>query len=430
MTSSNLPRPGEKPALAPRHDAASAARGEEARDPKQVSPRTEAFYGWVVTFASLGVTTTAFGVFYSFGVFFSPWVKEWSASRALLSGVFSLTFLVYGLASLGMGVLSDRLGLKKTLAMGGFVMGLGCLLAARATHLWQVYVTWGVMVGLGVGTSYSPTAAAVSRWFGRRKGLAVGIVVSGLGFGALFFPPLCERIVSWAGWRYAAQTLGIIVWVAYFGAALMVREAPRAATVSSIGVAGHRLRDAWKEPTLWILFTIHGLWVLGMSMPMVHLVPLCRDLGIPSSTSAEMLATMGGMSVLGRICLASATNRLGARRTLMLLLWVQATTMLLGAWGNSAAVLWGFAVLFGFSYGGVAAVFPIATAEYFGLQALGAIFGLILLGATLGGTLGPVVAGFAFDVTHRYSAGFLVGALSMAIGALLPLRLPRRAPCA
>jgi MFS family permease len=405
------------------------------------------FYGWIVTGAALAVTTTAFGALYSFGVFFKGWLEEWPVSRAFLSTIFSLTFLTYGLGSVLMGYLSDRLGVRRTLALGGTIMGLGCLLSARTTTAGWLYLTWGLMVGLGVGTSYSPSAATVSRWFVRRKGLAVGLVVSGLGLGTLIFSPLSEALKAAWGWRGAAVCLGFIIWAVFWGAAWLMRGHPREMGLAPLGaepLAGaggaadprpspaaapeeaYTLGRAMRDRVFWALFVVHGLWLMGMSIPMVHLVPHALDLGVAPARAAAMLAVVGGMSVLGRVALAVVGERLGSANGLRLFLSLQAVSLGFLALASGEAGLWAFAFFFGFTYGGLASMFPLATAEYFGLKAMGTLFGVILLGATLGGTIGPALAGALFEATRHYQTAFWLGGLANAGGVFLSLAMRRR----
>lgn len=402
------------------------------------------FFGWWVALVSLCLTTTAFGVFYSFSVFMPTWLDKWGSSRAFLSGVYSLSFLMYGLASVVMGYLTDRFGLRRTLALGGAIMGSGCLLTALVQSDWVLYLSWGLAIGIGVGTSYSPTAAAVSRWFIHQKGLAVGLVVSGLGLGTLIFPPLVENLIARLGWRVTVAILGLIVWVVYFGAAFFIRGHPEEKGLTPLGQAARPTEstdsavpavpakgsllfaEAIRERSFWILFVIHGLWVMGMSMTMVHLVPFALDLGQSAATAALMLALVGGLSVLGRVALAVVIEKLGTKWSLIGLMMFQAGTMLLLALSRSAWGLWFFTVLFGFSYGGLASVFPLATSEFFGLKNMGSIFGVILLGATLGGAIGPTLAGYVFDVTNEYYLAFMSACLAMIGGGLLAFFIKSR----
>ena len=407
------------------------------------------FYGWVVTALCLAAITTAFGMLYSFGIFFKAWLVEWDISRAMLSAVFSLEFLTYGLFSLAMGFLADRFGLRLTMALGGAVMGAGCVLSSFVTDPDVIFLTWGVMVGVGVGSSYSPSAAAVSHWFVKHRGLAMGLVVSGLGLGTLVFPPICERLVVWLGWRDAAFSLGVAVWVIYGITTWLIRQDPAELGLKPLGqdeppaqqatkVAAARgapqasqppscdLREALGTRNFWLIFIFHALWVLGMTMPMAHLVPYATDLGVTPATAAAMLAVLGGMSVVGRVVLTGITERMGTKLSFTVYLACQALTMAWLAVCRGEWQLWLFAVTYGITYGGLAVVFPLASAELFGLKAMGSIFGLLVLGATLGGTVGPVLAGHIFDVTSSYMWAFMTGAISMAVAAVMPLGIKAR----
>ncbi len=398
------------------------------------------FYGWVVVLASACVTSTAFGVLYSFGVFFNAWLTDISGSRALLSGIFSVAFLTYGVSSLLMGWLTDKYGPRKTLAVGGIIMGAGCCLTAMAHFPEVLYATWGIMVGIGVGTSYAPTASTVSKWFVHRKGLAMGIVVSGLGFGTLVFLPLSEFLVESFGWRNTAVILGVFAWVVYLCAALVVRKSPEAMGLKPLMAAangGNRemidrehvnteegsvsltMSEALRMKTMWRLFSIHGLWMAGVSVAMAHLIPYATDLGVDPKTAATMLGTLGAMSVVGRLSMGVLTERWGTRRSLVRLITCQACMMLWLIVGKATWMLWFFVLFFGFSYGGVASVFPLATAELFGLRSMGSIFGIILLGATIGASAGAPIAGFVFDKSGGYGTAFFGSAVSMGTGVFL-----------
>jgi len=411
--------------------------------------RSKIFYGWKITFISLAVTTTAFGVLYSFGLFFKLWLEEWGCQRAFLSGVFSLAFLVYGITSFFMGRLTDRYGPQKPLAIGGLIMGAGALATSQLTQSWALYITFGLMIGIGVGTSYAPTASTVSRWFEAKKGLAVGIVVSGLGLGTLIYSPLVKFIINLWGWRTASVVLCILIWVVYFSAALIMRKDPKDLGLLPYGkispthssekdlknlescLPGGTLISqdidtggAIKTFRFWKLFLIHCLWVLGMTIPMVHLVPYATDIGVSPNRASLMLAFIGGISVLGRLVMGTIGEKIGLKKSFALLLMFQALTMFWLALSKDIWMVWVFSFLFGFSYGGLASIFPLVTVEYFGLTAMGSIFGLILLGATFGGVIGPWLAGFVFDLLGNYFYGFIAGAVSMLLGYVLVISLP------
>ena len=404
------------------------------------------FYGWVIAFVSLSVTTTGFGIMYTFGVFFKVWLEEWDCSRAFLSGVFSLCFLTYGISSFFMGRMTDRYGPRKTLALGGLIMGAGAVLTSLVSAPWILYLTFGLMIGIGVGTSYSPTASTVSRWFVQKKGTAVGIVVAGLGLGTLVYSPLARFLIGKWNWRSAFILFGLMIWVVYLIAAYLIRKNPQDSGLLPYGqepqpstqknggsqsdpssVSNPQAiytREALSKSYFWILFFVHCLWVVGMAIPMVHLVPYATDIGVSPGRAAGMLAVLGGVSVLGRVVLGAIGESVGTRNSLRIMLLLQALAMLWLAMSKTPWMLWVFSFLFGFSYGGLASMFPLVTSEYFGLAAMGSIFGLILLGATLGGVIGPWLAGFIFDFANHYFYGFLAGMISMIIGLVLTLQLP------
>ena len=413
----------------------------------KIDSDTGIFYGWKIAFVSLLVTTTGFGVLYSFGVFFKIWIKEWNCSRAFLSGAFSSAFLVYGISSFFMGKLSDRIGPRKTIAYGGLIMGFGSILTAMVNEAWVLYITFGLMIGIGVGTSYAPTVSTVSRWFIEKKGIAVGIVVAGLGAGSLVYSPLARTFITLTDWRSTFIFFGIIIWIVYFSTAWTIRRHPFDLGMKPYGMLNLKKADpyignmtkhpkskqgdsgistlyALKKPVFWNLFFVHCLWVVGMTIPMVHLVPYATDRGIPPEHAATMLALVGGFSIAGRLTLGQIAEKMGMKNALLLLLFMQSIAMVWLAAGKVNWMLWGFSFFFGMTYGGLASIFPLITEQYFGLIELGSIFGLILLGATLGGVTGPIVAGYLFDLTQSYNYGIYFGAGSMAVGVFLSLLLP------
>ncbi len=325
-------------------------------------------------------------------------------------------------------------------------MAAGALLTSMINTGWLLYLTFGVMIGIGVGTSYAPTVSTVSRWFIRKKSVAISIVVAGLGLGTFVFSPLARIFIENYGWRNAFVCFGFIILVVYMFAALIIRRQPSDLNFMAYGkrvennryvvqkqygklsgtyvTHGLNTIKALNTAYFWILFFVHCFWVCGMAIPMVHLIPHATDLGIDAEKGAVMLGVLGGISVLGRLVLGGLGERYGIKNLLVMVLILQSATMIWLSLSNVSWMLWSFALCFGFTYGGVASMIPLMTAEYFGLVAMGSIFGLILLGATLGGVIGPWVAGLMFDVTNNYFWGFIIGAASMITSVLLTICLP------
>jgi predicted MFS family arabinose efflux permease len=299
-----------------------------------------------------------------------------------------------------------------------------------------LFITWGIMVAIGVGTCYSPTAATVSKWFVHRKGMAIGTIVSGIGLGTLVFSPLSEHLIQSYGWRSAIFVVGLIALAVYVFAALIIRGSPEEMGLEPLRAsAGHEhekgsadpgefvpsmsVSEAIRTRNLWFLFAIHGLWTIGLAVCLSHFVPYATDLGIKTTTAAAMLGSVGAMSILGRLSLGVLTEQWGVRRSIVIILSSQAASMLLPIIGTSPWILWIFVLAFGFGYGGLASIFPLATAEFFGTRSMGSLFGILLLGSTIGGSVGPLLAGSVFDLTGSYRYAFISCVIFMGMGIAL-----------
>jgi sugar phosphate permease len=271
--------------------------------------------------------------------------------------------------------------------------------------------------------------------------------VAGLGLGTFVYSPLARFLIGKWNWRPTFLLFGFMIWAVYLLAAYLIRRNPLDLGLQPYGQEPQRpppeyakgtqaqqpsasapqviyTKEALTKSYFWILFFVHCLWVVGMAIPLVHLVPYATDIGVSPATAAAMLAVLGGVSVLGRLVLGAAGETAGTRNSLRMMLLIQALSMLWLSASDGPWMLWTFSFLFGFSYGGLASMFPLVTSEYFGVAAMGSIFGLILLGATLGGVVGPWLAGFVFDLAGQYYYGFLAGMISMTMGLILTLYLP------
>ena len=193
---------------------------------KAAHPASKAFSGWTIVAAAFVITFVGFGSAYTFGSFLDPLQKEFGASRGSVSLVFSFAGFLYFAFGLVSGPLADRWGVRKLAAVGMTLIGLGLILAGRAHTLLQVYAAYGLGVGLGVGCAYVPTLGAVQRWFVRRRGVASGLAVSGIGVGTLVMPPLATWLIAHLQWRNAYLVLGILVIALGIAAAFVMADDP------------------------------------------------------------------------------------------------------------------------------------------------------------------------------------------------------------
>ena len=394
------------------------------------------YHGWIIVGGAFVVLLLAYGTQYAFGVFFTALLEEFHWSRASLSGAFSLYAFVYSAFGLVAGRLTDRWGPRVVIAAGGVLLGAGLAGMSAVTALWQPYVLYGAVAALGMSTAYVPCNATVVRWFVRRRGLAVGVASAGGSVGAFLLPPVAHWLVSALGWRQAYLVFGAVVFLALAGVACVMRRDPESVGLQPDGIVAPAAagalgawtaREAVRLREFWILFSVFGLTWTGIFIPLVHLVPLARDLGIESLRAATLVSALGIAAVGGRLSMGWLSDRIGRRAILAGALVAQAVSFV--ALGRAATLpaLGAATLLFGFSYGAVSVIFPPMVADFFGRAHAGALVGLVFGLAGPAAALGPVAAGWIYDRLGSYApACWISAALNLAALALLTFaRAPR-----
>jgi MFS family permease len=399
------------------------------------------FYGWLVVAASFTVTFVGFGSAYTFSAFVESLQREFAASRGSVSLVFSLAgFLYFGLGILT-GPLADRFGARRLCIVGMVMVGLGLCCAGLAHSLEQVYVAYGLGMGLGVGCSYVPAVAVVQRWFVKRRGFASGLAVSGIGVGTLVMPPLAAHLVSALGWRHAYLVLGVFSMVIGVGMALLIENDPRDRGLAPDGDAlqagaapqaqsGFAVRAAVKSRRFLGLYAACLSCSFGLFVPFVHLIPFAIDHGVAQTSAVLLLGAIGVGSTGGRFVLGGLADKLGRERTLLLMFVGMALVLL--SW-IFATAFWGmalFALAYGVVYGGFVAVLPALVMDFFGGRNVSGIIGILYTSVALGTLVGPSAAGFAFDLSHSYTLPILIGAGGNIIAAGVLAAVAKTVPAA
>jgi len=370
-----------------------------------------------------------FGVYYAFGVFFKPMLTEFGWTRATTSGAFSLSWIVSGLLAIVMGRLTDRFGPRLVMTLCGFFLGLGYLLVAQISAVWQLYLFYGVIIGIGMGGSFVPLMSTVARWFVKRRGMMTGIVVTGVGVGSLIAPPVASRLISTYDWRSSYIILGSTVLVVVVLAAQLLRRDPtqvRQVPYSENEEQGFKpetegfsLKEAVRTKQFWLvsaMLVCFGFCALAI---MVHIVAHATELGISAASAANILATIGGMGIIGRVVLGTAADRIGNRQAFIIGFILMSAALFWLMPATEAWMLYLFAAVFGFGYGGCAASESPLVAELFGLSSHGLIMGVIALGFTSGAAIGPFLAGYVFDFAGSYQGAFLACAVTAVVGLIL-----------
>ncbi len=383
--------------------------------------KSKFFYGYHIVAASFVIQAVCIGPLFTYGVFFKQFQAELGWSRTIISGASSLAFFIMGAGGIIAGRLNDRIGPKIIMVVSGISLGLGYLLMSRMQAPWQLYSLYGIMVGIGFSTHDVITLSTVARWFIKRRGMMSGIVKVGTGAGQLLVPLIAAVLISTYGWRNAYFMIGATALVILVAAALVLHRDPQdkgqlpygnsAGADGSAAASPNRsipLKKAVRKGSFWILCVAEFTIFFCLLTMIVHIVPHATDLGLPPGTAAGVLATIGGVSMLGRISMGTANDKIGGKRSLIIcfiillcgLFWLQIA--------DKAWMLFLFAAVYGFSHGGFFTVMSPTVAEFFGTGSHGLLFGLILFGGTIGGAVGPVLAGRMFDVTGSYQGVFWV----------------------
>jgi sugar phosphate permease len=401
-------------------------------------------YGWamaVVTFLTMLSTSAAMGMP---GVLLLPLEHEFGWSAAAISGALALRLMLFGLVGPFAAALMQRYGVRATVgvALALIVGGLG--LATHMTAQWQLWLLWGVMVGLGTGMTAMVLGATVSnRWFTARRGLVMGVLTASSATGQLLFLPAAAWLATHYGWRMAmvpaaiacmvAATLMILVGrdhpgelgLASYGEATVLAAPPRRGGAATLALRA--LSDASTSKVFWVLF--FTFFVCGLStngLIQTHFIPLCSDYGIPEVRAASMLALMGAFDFVGTIASGWLSDRLDNR---WLLFWYYGlrglALMFLPFTGFSTIGLGVFAVFYGLDW--IATVPPTVklAAQHFGRERAAVVFGWVFCAHQLGAATAAFGGGLSRDLLHSYLPAFFASGATCLLAALAAISVRR-----
>ncbi len=364
-----------------------------------------------------------------------PFVQaDFGISRADASIAYTMTMLGFGFGGILMGRLADRFGIFQPLIGGSIVLCLGYLATAHATNIWQFAIAHGLLIGLlGSSISFAPLIADTSLWFDKRRGLAVSICAAGNYLAGTIWPPIVQYLVSTYGWRHTHVGIGL------FCAAVMVplaftmrRQSPVLTAAASAAAAAARPAMVMSTQTLQILLAVAGIGCcVAMSMPQVHIVAYCSDLGYGPARGAEMLSLMLGFGIFSRLASGFIADKIGGLNTLLLGSTLQGVALLLYIPFDGLMSLYVISALFGLFQGGIIPSYAIIVREYFPAAEAGMRVGVVLTSTLLGMAFGGWLSGVIFDWTGSYQAAFVNGIawnllnVSIALGLIWRARQSR-----
>jgi MFS family permease len=386
---------------------------------------------WRVVLALFAVVAVIATPVSAFGVFLPVLEATFGWSRGAVSLALSINMVLGGVAAFAIAGVADRRGPRGVLAFTVLTGAAGLALTSTVGSLWQLYLTYGVMAGIGFSSIYVLTTATVSRWFVSRRGLALAIVLSAFNLGWLIGGPVAAALIRHWGWRAAYVALGCIVAGVGGPACFWVRfpeheaaTAPRPGTVPSAVRAS--FRSALRDPRLWFLET--GWFLTGLVFMMItaHCVPFARDRGVPLEQASLLLTAYGIGSAVGRLAAGAATDRFGTAVTLYVCVAIQALALGVLVGGPPAWWMMPVLILFGVGASGADTAVVKIVPEVFGVAALATVMSVLSLGWRSGAALGPAGAGFLYDLTRSYTIPFTAGLVLLGVSvALLRLASPR-----
>jgi MFS family permease len=396
------------------------------------------FYGWIV------VTTAAFGAFFSaapiivfsFSVFLRPLAESFHTGRGAISLAFTIHNVIAASCAPIVGRLIDRHGAKRIILPALAIMGV-ILISARTigTELWQLYLFYFVVAPVTVGTTPLPYTWVISRWFDRRRGLALGLMMFGMGLGTIAMPPIAQRLIASFGWRNAFAIFGCVVLLLPIGVvSALLKEDPKELGLSPDGEAssnvshgtslpGMEWDEIWRSPTFWLLNLAFFLAGASVHACILHMAALLGDRGFSAQNAALGSAIVGLAVTLGRLASGYLQDRVFAPWVAMGTFSLAAAGMALLWTGSAGPIAAAGAFLVGLGMGAETDIIAFLMSRYFGLRALGTSFGFGFATFVLAGGIGGLLMGVGFDRTGAYRAPLAGFFLATVVAVVLFARL-------
>jgi MFS family permease len=400
-----------------------------------MSERPKFFYGWwIVAVSAIGLGLGyAPIIVYSFGVFIKPLTQELHSNRASISLAFTLANLLQSVSSPLAGRLADRFGARRVILLSSVIFAL-LLVSSHliSPKLWDFYVFYGLLGFVGSGPAPIPYVKVISCWFDRRRGLALGLTMFGIGSGAILMPALAQRLIAMLGWRSTYMVIGLLVLlVSVPVVAFFLKECPeemgllpdgaiaaRQAAEKQNTREGMTWSDARRSKAFWLM--VGAIFLVGASVHgcVVHLVPLLSDQGVSSNRVALATSFLGSALLIGRVGSGYLLDRFFAPRVAMCLFGAAACGIALLRMGAASGLVLLAVFLIGLGMGSEVDIIAYLVSRYFGLRAFGEVYGYAFASYVLAGALGPWLMGLGFDRSGSYGSvlvGFLLATLLAAV---------------
>ena len=414
------------------HGAGGRTSGFGSSSALALVGEVDSAYAWIRLTVTLLLSTIGGVGMWSVVVALPTVQAEFGVARSAASLPYTLTMVGFGLSSILMGRLGDRFGIIVPVILGTILLALGYASAGWAGTLWHYTLAQGLLIGVGSSATFAPLLAHTSLWFVERRGIAVGIFASGNYLAGAVWPPVVQHFIESVGWRQTYFGIAVFCVASMLPLALLLRKP---APITELTLNGSRASASRPAPplgvssrTLQALLIVAGFsCCVAMSMPQVHLVAYCGDLGYGPARGAQMLSLMLACGIVSRLTFGFICDRIGGLRTLLLGSSLQGVALLLFVPFDSLASLYVISALFGLFQGGIVPSYAIIVREYFSPAEAGARVGAVITATLFGMALGGWMSGVVFDLTGSYRAAFLNGIVFNLVNVSIALWLLRRA---
>lgn len=380
----------------------------------------------LIVFGASLTQFTTIGLLFSYGLFFKTFETEFGWSRTLLSSCTSIAFLVMGILAIYGGRLADRYGPRIVLGITGALGGLGYVLMAQISQSWQLVAIFGLFIGVGMSSHDVVTLSTIARWFEKRRGTMTGIVKVGTAAGQFAVPLIAAFLMISYGWRTALVIMGVSGIVLLLIAASLMKSPPVSKTSPDepAKATGGSFKEARRTRAFWMLCAIQFLFFPTVTTVPLHIVVHGMDLGMSAVIAATLLSTTAAASVFGRVSFGIFIDKIGGRNAYIMCLIPVIAALISLMFITNTTLLYVVIAVYGFGHGGLFTVVSPTIAEYFGLNALGGLFGIVIFCGTIGGAAGPVFAGYIFDTTGSYFIAFTTLMVMATIALVIAMMMP------
>ena len=378
----------------------------------------------VVTGSSI-TQFTVIGLLFSYGVFFKELEIEFGWSRTMLSSCTAIAFLSMGILAILGGRLTDKYGPTIVLGISGVLFGLGFALISQISAPWHLFIIFGLFIGIGLSTHDVATLSTIAHWFPKGRGLITAIVKVGTAFGQMLLPIIAAILIINYGWRITTIAIGLTAACLLLFSACLIKFPKKLKQKNKIKSSdGVIFNIATKSSIFKKLCIIQFLYFPALMTIPTHIAVHGTDIGMSQTQAALLLSAIGAASIIGRLSVGMFLDKMGGRRSYLFCFMPILLSLVIFIFTTNHMILFVFVALYGFAHGALFVVVPPTIAEYFGLRDHASLFGIVIFCGTIGGAIGPILAGGAFDLTGSYNIAFATLFILITLSSIVALTLP------